>query len=300
MPFTFFNTNREDSRKSNQSTDNAKGIELQQMGKRSTQTHISQVPSDAMSIVFDYVKAVNVKTYRSVVPLVSKQWRGVVRQKDQQLMKLPAIRDVELILATYLRDTEKNQTLRDLIPYRKDQRETNINRLLQLITDKLSTGKSEELLAKLHMIINNTDNEAEKSALTTVWNTIVNAVSTMDELQSHIKKSIALNFQRGAYPAHDNKLSMTERLIMALYNSKKSTPQHKIFALDCLLTGFENNNYKIDWRIDQLNKMIRDFSNTQTENSAVYEDTITLISRYHAVKARYTSDPVVIGVGPVF
>jgi len=267
----------------------AQWIELKEMKK---QTDISALPYDVMSMIFEHVKGHNLKTYQASLPLVNKRWNRYVKLKGEALQKRPLYRSIELMLSKYLVVTERTQNFRDLVPYRKQQRESNITRLLHAIDIGLTNGDIIALLFKLNNLINHS-NTAQAEVLDKVFAKIFNSLN-LDEMQKFIQEYLASNHKVGAYPGPGYELAFVERLLHHLFNAEKATLTHKMFVNDCFLTGFEQGNYSPDdSRLSELGETIRKLA-TEYDNEPEYGAKLHMqLARYHRC-VPYTPPVVII------
>ncbi len=282
--FTEMNKTQMNKEKGNQSYKNE--TELQDLSK---QQQITALPYDVMSIIFDHVKKHNLMTYKKALPLVSKQWNRYTKLKSEQLQRVPVLKEVETVLARYLIQTEKNDKLRDMIPYRKQQRENTITRLLRMIEGDLKGSSLDDLLFKLHTIINNTDDQAQSEVVMKVFSILFNAYVDIDKLQESIIDTMANNNKLGASPDREDNLSYIERLLFSIFESDKAKVLNKMFVADCFLSGFENGNYdsRQSDRLDAIkiiiNKLIEAHGNDPKYGEALRNQ----LPRYETVKTRY-------------
>lgn len=254
MPNIFTEMNKLQINKEKGDQNRANEIELQDMAKKQK---ITALPYDVMSIIFEHVKNSNLMTYKKSLPAVNKQWNRYMQSKNEQLQKNHVLKEVESLLYKYLVDSEK-QKLRDLIPNRKQQREENIARLFRMIKSGLTDKSIVDLLFKLHIIINNNENQLQTEMLTKVFSILFDNGVDFNKLQSYLIDEMAAHGNMGAYRGKEDNYSFVERLLISLYDSTKTKLSHKLFVTDCFLHGFENGNYRFSSRISKLKSMMNE------------------------------------------
>lgn len=275
--FTEMSKDQLNKEKGNQKRFNA--VELQDMTKKQK---ITALPYDVMSIIFDHVKNSNLMTYKKSLPVVNKQWNRYIQLKNEQLQKNHVLKEIESLLYKYLLDSEK-QTLRELMPNRKQLREENVARLLRMIKSGYTDESIGDLFFKLHIIINNNENLLQTDMLIKVFLILFDNGIDFNKLQNYIIDEIAARGRIGAFPAEDGEYSFVERLLISLYDSEKSKVSHKLFVTDCFLHGFENSNYKFSSRISQIELMINKLNALHGSDPVYHDELKNQLQRFENV-----------------